>query len=291
MCELGLLARAHPAGSWKSQAYNYALFEEYYPDIDLYSISEESARFEVVRYYLSAYGPVTMDDIIWWTGFAKSEVRSALKQLKKDIVDYVLDRTPKHFRKTMQNLEKTWIYNYARAYAIANYTEDNTRVIDGGGSGDANWSIIAVRWEPGEITGLYDAEGFGKGKVFDVILESDGAAYRDKDDRTVKSAVVKNYLGFKFANPRYVTAMVNIANAATPTEAQLGDLIDDADGATVLYMHPTMARRISKAYGTDKIEYTSSDTNMSQTFMSYDGVPIVTSRQFDRGTEADVTLA
>ena len=50
MCELGLLARAKPAGSWKSQAYHYAGFDEYYPDIDLRLISENDARVEVVRF-------------------------------------------------------------------------------------------------------------------------------------------------------------------------------------------------------------------------------------------------
>ena len=94
MCELGLLARAHPAGSWKSQAYNYVLFNEYYPDIDLNSISEEAAKLEVVRHYLAAFGPVTIDDIIWWTGFAKSEVRSALRQLKKEVIKVYVKEIP-----------------------------------------------------------------------------------------------------------------------------------------------------------------------------------------------------
>jgi hypothetical protein len=134
-----------------------------------------------------------------------------LKQLGKTMAEYVTDRLPKHFRKTMEKMEVTWIYNFARAYAIANYNEgDTTRLIDGGGSNDTNYSIIAVRWEPGETTGLYDPEGFGNGKIFEEIPESDGKVYRDKDDRSVYSMVVKNYIGFKLANPNNVTAMVNI---------------------------------------------------------------------------------
>ena len=79
MCELGLLARTKPAGSWKSQAYHYAPFKEYYPDIDLRSISENDARVEVVRFYLAAFAPLKPEDIVWWTDFSKSQVRACLK--------------------------------------------------------------------------------------------------------------------------------------------------------------------------------------------------------------------
>jgi len=97
MCELGLLARAHPAGSWKSQAYHYALFEEYHPEIDLHSISEEEARIEVVRAYLSAFGPARFEDIVWWTDFSKSQVRAAFKKLKKEVIRIIVKEMPGEF--------------------------------------------------------------------------------------------------------------------------------------------------------------------------------------------------
>ena len=86
MCELGLLARAKPAGSWKSQAYHYARFDEYYPDIDLRSTSENEARIEVVRYYLTAFAPLKMEDIVWWTDFGKAQVRTCLRKLEDRLV-------------------------------------------------------------------------------------------------------------------------------------------------------------------------------------------------------------
>ena len=212
-----------------------------------------------------------------------------LKQLDTNIASYVGERLPKHYRRTMEQMEKTWIYNFARAFALANYTADNSRVIDGGGSSNTNSTIIAVRWEPGEVEGLYDPNGFGDGKLFEEIFESNGAAY-NLDGRTVYSMVAKNYIGFKFANPRYVTAMVNIDIASIPTKKQLGALIDNAGGADALYMHPTLAREISDTYGTDKINYEAGDTNIAQMFRLYDDVPMIGSRHFDYGTEANVTL-
>lgn len=212
-----------------------------------------------------------------------------LNLLGVDMAQYASDRLPKHYRRTMEQMEKTWIYNFARAYAIANYAEDNTRVIDFGSANNTNYSIIAVRWETGETTGLFDAQGFGNGKIFEEIFESGGNAYRDANDRTVQSMVVKNYVGFKFANPLHVAAIVNIDVAAVPTEDQLGQLIDDTN-ADALYMHPTLARKISNTYGVDRIQYDAGDTNLGQSFLTYDGIPMITSRQFERGTESNVTL-
>ncbi len=80
MCELGLLACAKPAGSWNSQAYHYARFDEYYPDIDLRSISENDARVEVVRFYLAAFAPAKLEDIVWWTDFGKAQPGACLSQ-------------------------------------------------------------------------------------------------------------------------------------------------------------------------------------------------------------------
>ncbi|MEA1998020.1 MAG: hypothetical protein U9N61_01660 [Euryarchaeota archaeon] len=213
-----------------------------------------------------------------------------LKLLDKSMAEYVSVRLPKHYRRTMQKMEKTWIYNFARKFALENYATDNTRVIDGGGAGDTNYSILAVKFEQGETAGLYDPNGFGDGTLFEEIFESGGEVYRDKDDRSVQSMVVKNYIGFKFANPLHVVAMVNIDASAVPTEEQLGALIDDAQGADALFMHPTLARKLSTKYGTDKIEYKYGDTDMSSQFKYYDGVPLITSRNFERGTEPKVTL-
>ena len=86
MCELGILARTRPTGSWKSQAYQYALFDSHLPEVDLNSVSEEEARKIVVKAYLAAFGPAKLEDIAWWTDFGKSKVKSALNQMKEEIM-------------------------------------------------------------------------------------------------------------------------------------------------------------------------------------------------------------
>jgi hypothetical protein len=211
-----------------------------------------------------------------------------LKKLKKGMGDYITDRIPKHTQRTMESMEKTWI-NMARAFCVQNYATDPTRVIDDAGSNNTNFSIIAVDWTVGETTGLVNEDGFGTGKIFEEIPLWLGGVGESSDGVPIQGVLLKNYIGFKFANPLNVGAIINIDIAATPSEEQLGDLIDDTN-ATALYMHPYMARRIGIALGLASMEYRFGDTDLVQSFLTIDGIPIITSRQFPRGTEANITL-
>jgi hypothetical protein len=59
---------------------------ECFSDVKLDEISEEDARKAVVRWYLGSFGPVTENDVAWWTGFRKSEVKGILSELESEIV-------------------------------------------------------------------------------------------------------------------------------------------------------------------------------------------------------------
>ncbi|MFX0167678.1 MAG: winged helix DNA-binding domain-containing protein [Candidatus Hodarchaeota archaeon] len=87
MCDYGLLIRGKPIKNWKDRRNRYALFKEYFPDIDLSKINEKEAIQNLVEKYIKAYGPVSETDISWWTGINKTKIRESLKtieyQLKK----------------------------------------------------------------------------------------------------------------------------------------------------------------------------------------------------------------
>ena len=81
MCDKGLLVRSLPREGWRSTQHTYFLFEDYYPDLDLSSYEEKEARRIIVEKYLDAFGPVSEQDIAWWTGFPKSQVKEILEDL------------------------------------------------------------------------------------------------------------------------------------------------------------------------------------------------------------------
>jgi len=86
MCDQDLLIRGKPKTGWKSNLHTYYPFNEYFPDLDLSEIKELNAKEQMVHQYLSSYGPVTVTDISWWTGFPKGEVKRILGVLKNDLI-------------------------------------------------------------------------------------------------------------------------------------------------------------------------------------------------------------
>lgn len=81
----GLLIRGAPKSGWKNSLHTYFHFSEYYPDIDKAFFKELEAQQIVVKQYIANYGPVTTNDISWWTGFPKSRVRDILKEIENDL--------------------------------------------------------------------------------------------------------------------------------------------------------------------------------------------------------------
>lgn len=86
MCDQGLLIRGKPATGWKSSIHTYYPFHEYFPGIDLNEVDEAEAKKSMVKQYVASFGPVTVTDVSWWTGFTKTEVKHILKDLRNDMI-------------------------------------------------------------------------------------------------------------------------------------------------------------------------------------------------------------
>lgn len=77
----GRVLRARPQGSWRSSQYRWAL-AEHWLGTPLEEISAEEARPRLARRWLRSYGPGTVRDLKWWSGWTVSATRAALEELE-----------------------------------------------------------------------------------------------------------------------------------------------------------------------------------------------------------------
>ncbi|MBX5328676.1 MAG: winged helix DNA-binding domain-containing protein [Candidatus Bathyarchaeota archaeon] len=69
-----------------TKANRYMLFKEGYPKLDLEAVEIEEAKAMLVRLYIKTFGPVTEEDIAWWTGFNKTDLKKVLVAIEKELL-------------------------------------------------------------------------------------------------------------------------------------------------------------------------------------------------------------
>jgi len=84
----GRVARGRPLGSWTSTLYRWAPMATWLPD-GIAELSTDDAAAELVRRWLAAFGPGTMADLKWWTGWTAGLLRRALARI--ETVEVALD--------------------------------------------------------------------------------------------------------------------------------------------------------------------------------------------------------
>ncbi len=87
MCDQGLLMRGRSDKGWKSNTHTYYVFSDYFPEMDLNAVDPAQARETTVKQYLASYGPVSVKDISWWSGFTMTEVRRILQSLARETAE------------------------------------------------------------------------------------------------------------------------------------------------------------------------------------------------------------
>ena len=71
------IIRARPRGSWISSQYRWAPAAAWLGE-ELARPDPEAARAALLQHWLAAFGPGTLTDITWWTGWPVRQVRAAL---------------------------------------------------------------------------------------------------------------------------------------------------------------------------------------------------------------------
>jgi hypothetical protein len=171
MCDQGLLIRGRPERGWRDKNHTYALFADYFPDIELSSLSESEATAALVRSYIGAFGPVTEADISWWTGLTKARVRAALNRLEPEVTNVcITELCPKAImlRDDERRLAELDPSKTPAVHLLPNldpypmgYKErgryldpaDHERVFDRGGN------ITSTILVAGRVAGVWDYEG------------------------------------------------------------------------------------------------------------------------------------
>jgi Winged helix DNA-binding domain len=82
------VVRGRPQGSWTSTRYRWAPMRSWLPD-GVPSLKPDEARSELARRWLAAFGPGTVEDIKWWTGWPLGQTRQAVAAL--DTVEVALE--------------------------------------------------------------------------------------------------------------------------------------------------------------------------------------------------------
>lgn len=227
-----------------------------------------------------------------------------LKKLKKSAPQYFAEKADKIFGRTAQDMETTLIYEDIQATALSNNNTAGTdfyqnRVHDAGGTNNTNSSIQIVTWEKGETEGLYDPNGFGNGKMFDVTQVGAGTRL-DADNVELYTYAYRMDMGVKLANPRYVTSIVNIDVNADLTSSginlpyYLSLMLERAwaeDGGTLIYMPNELRVKLSNEVNFEKMQFTSPNRAIDTNVFTWDSIPIITSRNMYNGTEANKTVA
>lgn len=82
----GEIVRGEPRGSWSSNRHVWAPVEDWFPG-GIPERDEAAARTELARAWLEVFGPATVEDLKWWTGWNLGHTRTALAALDLEEVE------------------------------------------------------------------------------------------------------------------------------------------------------------------------------------------------------------
>jgi hypothetical protein len=86
LAAVGAGARGRPPTTWVNGVYRWTPMEAWL-GAPIEQLDPHEAQAELVRRWLSAFGPATEGDLRWWTGWTAREVRAALARIPHATVE------------------------------------------------------------------------------------------------------------------------------------------------------------------------------------------------------------
>ena len=203
------------------------------------------------------------------------------------VANYFAKKVPVLIKQAGQTAEQKIIYDNFLPYAISNGK------VAGAGASSSCYSMVAVRFVEGEVTGLYSSQSFNNYGILDVTKINGGTLYKNSNGLLGYGVRLKGYLGVQLANPNAVAAIVNIDASHIPTAAQIDNMLVDAKatpGSTFIFCHPKVLSMLN-TYKGNVLQTMSGDWDMNRSFAAWNGIRFVTSYNFKNGTEDAVSLS
>lgn len=201
--------------------------------------------------------------------------------------EYFDKKIPVLLKHAGQTAEKKIIYDNFLPYAIS-----NGKAVSAQGAANC-YSMVAVRFVPGEVTGLYSAKNINRFGVLDSTPINNGALYKNTNGLLGYGVRIKGYIGMQLANPDAVSAIVNITGDKIPTADQIDNMLIDAKAtpaSTFIFCHPKVLSLLN-TYKGNVLQTFNADYDVNRSFVSWNGIRFITSYNFLNGAEKAVTLA
>ena len=203
------------------------------------------------------------------------------------ISEYFAKKVPVLLKHAGETAEKKIIYDNFIPYAV-----ENGKAVSAGAD-DKCYSMVAVRFIPGEVTGLYSAKNINRFGLLDSTPINGGQLYKNANGLLGYGVRIKGYIGMQLANPDAVSAIVNISADNIPTAEQIDNMLVDAKatpGSTYIFCHPKVLSMLNKYKG-NVLQTMTGDMDVNRSFAAWNGIRFITSYNFENGSEKAVELA
>ena len=246
----------------------------------------DNMRFEASTHGLwNAYEEVSKID---GAGFV--DINQPLPEDKAAVIgvsEYFSKKIPILLKHAGETAEKKIIYDNFIPYAVGNGKAVSA------GAADKCYSMVAVRFIPGEVTGLYSAKNINRHGILDSTPINGAQLYKNANGLLGYGVRIKGYIGMQLANPDAVSAIVNISADKIPTAEQIDNMLVDAKAtpaSTYIFCHPKVLSMLNKYKG-NVLQTMTGDMDVNRSFAAWNGIRFITSYNFKNGEEDAVKLA
>ncbi|MDR2056573.1 MAG: hypothetical protein LBQ10_12020 [Desulfovibrio sp.] len=205
-------------------------------------------------------------------------------------------------RQTGMDVEMQYVYNAFLPFALQMKKEGHDTMFDAGGTNNANYSLLVVRFEDSNFCGLYSPICFKRDTFLQMFPVNGGNLYAQSATGHKYYNVLgyglamKTYMGVRMLSWKNICAIVNIdLSESTPFTARMVDSallearVGEA-GKTVIMCHPKVKLWLQEIGKVQRLETTFGDRAVNHEIDTWNGVPIVTSYNFMDGSETNITV-